>query len=421
VSRAAASLALAVVLLDVTAVAVLVPDTRVDLGSSALGGQWVLNAYLLALAAPLPLFARLAAARDARGLAAAGALAMAAGAVACALSDSTAALVAGRAVQGAGAGAVLACAAGALRGDGRGTLAVAAAPALALALGPLVGGVFAEQNWWRVFFWAGVPLAVAAGTVAVAAPRASQLGARPSAGRLLAYAAGLTALTVALVQSEAWPWGWFALCLAVGAGFLRSAPLEGMRGAGLAWAAAAGCLAPLCFLAPQYFQLARNLSGLRSGTLLLAVTLPAVAAWALSRSATGRVPAAAAAVGGFGCAAIGLAGLGTLAADTSYAIVIGTLGLAGAGLGVAAGAAAGIPTGESPPRLAASALAGAAVGLACAGGAFQSVQADERAGGASFEQALAHGIGWAALFLLPVLAAVALMVWRLRRPAAASR
>ena len=46
------------------------------------------------------------------------------------------------------------------------------------------------------------------------------------------------------------------------------------------WAGVAACLAALLFLAPEYFQLARNLSGLRVGALLLALTLPAVAGWA---------------------------------------------------------------------------------------------------------------------------------------------
>ena len=58
IRRVAASLPLAVVLLDVTVVAVLLPAIRLDLGSSSSGGQWVLNAYLLALAALYPLLAR---------------------------------------------------------------------------------------------------------------------------------------------------------------------------------------------------------------------------------------------------------------------------------------------------------------------------------------------------------------------------
>jgi MFS family permease len=419
VRRIAASVPLAVVLLDVTVVAVLVPDIRLALGSSTSGGQWVLNAYLLALAAPLPLLAALAGRASARTLAAAGALGMAAGAVVCARADSTAVLVAGQALRGAGAAALLVCVAGTLLSAARReALPAAVLPALALALGPLVGGVFAEQNWWRVFLWAGVPLAAAAAAGALAGPRPER---PPHADpmRRLTFAAGLTAVTIAFVQAEAW--GAWVLLAIVGVVLLRVASVHTARAAELAWAVSAGCLAALLFLAPEYFQLARNLSGLRSGALVLAITLPAVAAWALSRSLTTRSTANALAFAGLACAGIALAVLSTIDAETRYAVVIGLLGIAGTGLGVAGGAAQAMPTAESPRRLVAAALAGAAVGLATAGAAFQTAQAHERADGGSFEQALAAGVGAAVLLLLVALAGAALTVWLRRTPAEAPR
>ena len=408
--RAVASLALAVVLLDVTAVAVLVPDIRLDLGSSASGAQWVLNAHLLALAALLPL-ARLAGARNPRALAVGGALAMAVGAVVCALSDTTAALVAGRAVQGAGAAAVLACVSEA-------KLALVL-PAIALALGPLVGGVFAEQNWWRVFFWAGVPLAAVAGAAALAAERPERAPALPGLTRLAAWAAGLTAIAIAGVQSEVWSWGWSVLLLVAGAVLAASAPRQVPAGA-VVWAGVAACLAALLFLAPEYFQLARNLSGLRSGALLLALTLPAVAGWAVAALLARRVSITGPALGGIACGVVGLAVLITIDPDTRYAVLIGALALAGAGLGLGGGVATGMSAGEPPVRSLAAALAGAALGLAVAGGASQLAHADKRDAGASFEQALAAGFGWAALLLVVLLAGAGLVALGMRRRAAAA-
>jgi MFS transporter, DHA2 family, methylenomycin A resistance protein len=418
VRRIAASVPLAVVLLDVTAVAVLVPDIRLALGSSSSGGQWILNAYLLAVAALLPVLAGVTLPR--RVLAAGGALAMAAGAVVCATADSTAVLVAGRAVQGAGAAALLACAAGPLlAGARRDTLAATALPALALALGPLIGGVFAEQNWWRIYLWGGVPLAALAGAAALAAPRPERRAPPGGPERLLAFAAGLTAMTIALVQGEVWPWGWSALLLLAGAAFLRMARLQELPGTALAWATLAGCLTALIFLVPEYFQLARNLSGLRSGTLLLAVTVPAVAAWSISPLFAKRVSPMALELAGVACAGAGLAVLITIDAHTPYAVLIAVLGLAGAGLGLAAGAARDGPPPESRLEPLASALVGAALGLAAAGGSFQFAQADERGSNGSFAQALAAGVGWAALLLLVLL--LLLAVWRLRAPARARR
>ena len=123
----------------------------------------MLNAYLLALAALLPLVARL------RGPvpAAAGALAMAAGAVACAGADTTAVVVDRPGPAGRRGRRAARLRGGAGRWVPRPPAAAIALPALALALGPLAGGVFAEQNWWGVFFWAGVPLAAAAGAAAL--------------------------------------------------------------------------------------------------------------------------------------------------------------------------------------------------------------------------------------------------------------
>jgi MFS transporter, DHA2 family, methylenomycin A resistance protein len=401
IGRIAASLPLAVVLLDATVVAVLLPDIRLDLGSSSSGGQWVLNAYLLALAALFPLLARLGGDRR-RELAGAGALVMAAGAIVCVAADSTAALVAGRALQGAGTAGVLAAVAPQLTGG----LAGAALPALALALGPLVGGVFAEQNWWRVAFWAGIPLAAVVGAAALAAPRVETRHADVPAS-LLAFAGGLSVLTIVLVQAEPWGLGWLALPV-VGGVIVIGGVARKLSGWTLIWATLAGCLAALVFLLPEYFQLVRNLSGLRSGILLLCVTVAAVTAWALSGWLARRIPTAAL---GLGCAAIGLAVLIAIDVHTRYAVLIGALGLAGSGLGLVARAGRA----ELAP-----ALAGAALGLAAAGAVFQLTQADERDSGATFEYALAAGVGSAAVLMLAMLAAGALALWRGAKPASSA-
>jgi MFS family permease len=354
----------------------------------------VLNAYLLALAALYPLLPRL------RGPIPpiAGAVAMAAGAIVCARADSTAVLVAGQAIQGAGAAAVLARV-----GIPRSSLAALALPAAALALGPLVGGVFAEQNWWRVFFWGGVPLSAVMAVAALAAARAEQdEPARQDPVKLLAFAAGLVALTVALVQAEPWGWGWAALAGVFGALGI-SGVARGLSAPAFARAALAGCLAALVFLVPEYFQLVRNLSGLRSGILLLAVTLSVVTVWALSGWLGRLVSVRALWLGGIACAAVGLGLLVPIDTHTRYAILIGALGLAGTGLGLAAGATSRLPQAE-PPNVAAT-LAGATLGLAAAGAAFQLTQADERDSGATFGDALAAGVGWAAVLMLAMLVA----------------
>ena len=254
VTPIAAGVVLAVVLFDVTALSVLMPSIRLDLGSSSSGGQWVLTAYLLALAALLPVLARLALPR--RALIAAGALAMAAGGVVAASADSTAAVVVGQAVAGTGAAAVLAS----MEIPDRVAPAALALPLLALALGPAIGGALAEHNWWRLFFWArraarrgrgrGGCHRRAGGTAWTPG------GARPIA-RLWRGARGPGRPARAERALGLWPEPDRAADPACRAPRGRPSARRRARSSGRA---AAAVLAALCFLGPQYFELAHQLA-----------------------------------------------------------------------------------------------------------------------------------------------------------------
>jgi hypothetical protein len=240
----------------------------------------------------------------------------------------------------------------------------------------------------------------------------------PGAVRLAIFAAALIAVTIAFVQVEPWGWGWtgFVVVLATGAVLRLVSPWRShLPPAAASWFALAGCLATLAFLLPQYFELARGLSPLRGAVLTLTLAVPAVAGWALGWRASGRLGLRTLSLGGYACAALGLAALGTLDADSRYALIVLALVLVGSGLGLAAGAVWSTPVTESLGGRVAAALTGASLGLAMAGAGFQQAQADERGAGASFEQALAVGVGWAALLLIALLAAAAPQAWRLGR------
>jgi MFS transporter, DHA2 family, methylenomycin A resistance protein len=406
IKRIAASLPLAVVLFDATVVAVLLPDIRLDLGSSTVGGLSVMGAYLVALGILLPLLAPL----RGRALTVAGAVAVAVAAVVCATADSTSVLVVGRAVAGAGMAAVMA---GAALDERRSLLAAVALPAAALAVGPLVGGVFAQENWWRLFLWAGVPLAAVAGGAALAtAPHDGRRSLPADAPRLLALAAGGTAIVIALVWIEVPGWGLWAALLLAGVTYLRVGPLADVPAAPWAWAFLSGCAAGLLFVMPEYFQLARNLSGSRSGALMLAFTVAAVTAWAVARPVARRLPEPALALAGLVCAGGAFTALIAIEVHTRYWLLIGLLGLAGTGLGAAAGA---VPRAKQRLDAVTPSLAGAALGLVMIGGAFDSGQDAERGRGASFEHALAYGVGSAAIVMVALVALGALALWQPRR------
>src|SRR5919108_4750457 len=88
------------IVLDVTIVAIALPDIRESLGFSAAGLQWVLSAYTLAFGGLLVVAGRAGDLVGQRRLFASGVAGFGAASWACALATTPAALLASRAVQG---------------------------------------------------------------------------------------------------------------------------------------------------------------------------------------------------------------------------------------------------------------------------------------------------------------------------------
>ena len=82
--------------------------------------------------------------------------------------------------------------------------------ALALAVGPVLGGFLTEHVSWRAIFYLNIPVAIGAVTAALFAVRESR---DTTVGREVDYAGvamltvGLTALILALVEGNSWGWG----------------------------------------------------------------------------------------------------------------------------------------------------------------------------------------------------------------------
>jgi MFS family permease len=405
--------------LDVAAVPAVLPSVRVHLGSSSSGTVWVQDAFLLALAVVLLLLGRIEV--DGRMLAASGVAAFAGGSLLGSTADSTAVLVTGRALQGAGSAAMLVPALGSLRpaaGAPRGLLvAVAGTALLALAVAPLAGGVVAQESSWRWLF--RIELALAAPALLLLAARPGGAARQRLAGRTTALAAGLVLAVTALVQSG--PWGWASadtlVLLAAGVALLAFARGALPVGADAAALALAGCLAVALLLAPQYLELVRGLSPLRSGLATTALTLAAATLAVVAALLAGRAPPKLPVVGGPACAALGALGLTRVDPASSYALVIVSLGLLGSGIGVAAGALTGR---ADAARLAAAAALGAALVLAAAGALLERAQLEEREAGGSFEDALAASLAASGWLMAALLAAAALLAWR-RAPSPAAR
>jgi EmrB/QacA subfamily drug resistance transporter len=213
---AAMCFALFMIMLDNTVVNVALPSIEADLKASLSSLEWTVNAYTLTFAVLLVTGGRLGDIFGRRRMFVFGVVLFAASSAAIGLSPNQEWLVAGRALQGIGAAfmmpGTLSIISGAFppaeRGRAIGTWA--GVSALALAIGPVVGGALTEYVSWRAIFFLNLPVAVGAVAVTLFAANESRdesvewVVDYPGIGVL---SVGLTSLVLALVEGNNWGWG----------------------------------------------------------------------------------------------------------------------------------------------------------------------------------------------------------------------
>ncbi|HEY8001751.1 MAG TPA: MFS transporter, partial [Solirubrobacterales bacterium] len=169
--------ALFMIMLDNTVVNVALPSIQHDLGSNLSGLEWTVNGYTLSFAVLLATGGRLGDIFGRRRVFLIGVVLFAAASAAAGLAPSTGTLIASRIVQGVGGALMMP---GTLsivtnafepheRGKAIGTWA--GVSALALAIGPVVGGLLTEHVSWRAIFYLNIPVAIAAVVVTLFAVR----------------------------------------------------------------------------------------------------------------------------------------------------------------------------------------------------------------------------------------------------------
>lgn len=157
-----------VALIDGSVMNVALPVLGRDLGASASGLAWTINAYLLPLGALILLGGSAGDHFGRRRLFVAGLCCFALASIVCVLAPDLDTLLAGRALQGLGSALLLpnslAILGAAFRDEERGRAvgSWAAAGALAGALGPLVGGWLVDTVGWRSIFFLNLPVAAGA-------------------------------------------------------------------------------------------------------------------------------------------------------------------------------------------------------------------------------------------------------------------
>jgi EmrB/QacA subfamily drug resistance transporter len=213
---AAMCFALAMVMLDNTVTNVALPSIQRSLHASLSGLEWTVNAYTLSFAVLLVTGGRLGDIFGRRKVFLIGVVAFAAASGLIALAPTEGWLVAFRAFQGVGAALMMPATLSIItnafppqeRGKAIGTWA--GVSAIALAIGPLLGGWLTEDVTWRAIFIINLPVAVVAVIVTLFAAHESRdetATRRVDLPGIATLTAGLTALVLALVESNSWGWG----------------------------------------------------------------------------------------------------------------------------------------------------------------------------------------------------------------------
>ncbi len=211
----AVALATFMTYLDNNIVNVALPTIQRELHLSVAGLEWSVSAYVLVFAALLLVGGRLADALGRRRLFLIGLTIFTAGSLTAGLSGSFDLLVASRAVQGLGAAmvtpttlAVISATFTDTRERNAAVGAWSAVGALALALGPLLGGLISQHLPWGWIFLINVPIGV--GTIALGAwaiPETREATPRRlDLSGLAASASMLSTLTYALIEGPILGW-----------------------------------------------------------------------------------------------------------------------------------------------------------------------------------------------------------------------
>jgi EmrB/QacA subfamily drug resistance transporter len=207
--------ALFMIMLDNTVVNVALPAIKADLGISQSELEWTVAAYALTFASLLLTGGKLGDLLGRRRIFMVGLTVFTLSSLFCGLSGSGTELIAARAVQGVGAALMMPStlsiisATFAVRERGTAIGIWAGVSALALAIGPLLGGIITEHISWNWIFYVNVPigvLAVLAATFVVPESRDTSREQRLDLPGLLTSAIGLFALVFALIEAHRYGW-----------------------------------------------------------------------------------------------------------------------------------------------------------------------------------------------------------------------
>jgi len=349
-------------LLDITVVNTALPAIQRDLGGSFSDLQWVIDAYALSLAALVLTAGSLADRLGRRRVFAFGLAVFSIASLLCALSPDPTFLNLSRALQGVGGAIMFAVSlalvaqefqAGPERGMAMGIYG--ATIGIAVAIGPLVGGLLTDGLGWQWVFLINVPIGIAA--VAVTYWKVAE-SRDPNATRidwagLFTFSSALFLLVLGLVRGNDEGWGSaLIVSLLAGAGVLLAAfvaieqrvrepmlPLSLFRrraftGVQLAAFAVSGSMFALFLYLTLYLQSFLGYSPIEAGLRYLPITIASFVVAPMAGLALARIQARVLMSAGLALTGAGLLLMGGLGADSEWTALLAGFILSGVGVGL---------------------------------------------------------------------------------------
>jgi EmrB/QacA subfamily drug resistance transporter len=446
--------ALFMIMLDNTVVNVALPAIQSDLGISRSELEWTVAVYALTFASLLLTGGKLGDLLGRRKIFLVGIAIFTLSSLLCGLSSSAPELIAARAVQGLGAAlmmpATLSIISATFAARERGTAIGiwAGVSAMALAIGPLAGGLITEHISWNWIFFVNVPIGVVgliAAVFVIPESRDTSHEQRLDLPGLVTSAVGLFALVYALIEGHSYGWtsgrilGLFAVAALALAGFvllelhqrLPMLDLTLFRSGTFAGANLVAILVTLAMFGifvffPIYMQTLRGWSPTQAGAALLPWTLMIVVLAPIAGRLSDRVGSRWLMAGGMAVVSLCCLELSTVSLHSSFwhmlpGFILGGIGMSfvmtpmsAAAMGAVSIDKAGVASGV----LNTFRQVGVALGIAVTGAIITNRAAAAASDGADPPHAFVHGLTFAmrfsALICLAGAAAAAILVRQYR-------
>ncbi len=356
---AAVSFGLFMIMLDNTVVNVALPSIQRDLDADLSELEWIVTGYALTFASLMLVGGKVADAYGRRRIFVIGIVVFTVASLFCGLAQSSEMLIGSRVLQGAGAAlmnpATLSIIAATFPPRERGTAIGiwAGTSALALAIGPLVGGLITEHLDWSWIFFVNVPigiLGVFASYTFIDESRDETHASLDLPG-LATSAIGLFALTYALIEANTYGWtstrivGAFILAAVSLAAFLvierrrrePMLPLELFRsstytGANLVLLLVALAMFGVFFFVSLYMQNILGYSAVQAGAAFLPMTVLIILVAPIAGKTSDRIGSRGLMTAGMLLLAVQLVLFSRLGPDASFwnllpALLIGGVGM----------------------------------------------------------------------------------------------